>query len=150
MDWSKDKSVMLSRVCVIIFAVILTIGCLMGPWIFQLFVKSRGDRLAGKLPLVLMTAYTSAIFIAIALYYLYQLLKNINKEQVFLKSNVRYLRCLSWCCFAVSIIYFLSGFYYSTLWVLTAMALFMSLILRVVKNVFAQAEEIKRENDYTI
>jgi hypothetical protein len=29
-------------------------------------------------------------------------------------------------------------------------ALFMALVLRVIKNVFAQAEKIKEENDYTI
>lgn len=29
-------------------------------------------------------------------------------------------------------------------------SLFMSLILRVIKNVFAQAAELKEENDYTI
>lgn len=43
-----------------------------------------------------------------------------------------------------------SGFYYFPFWLLCGAAMFMALILRVIKNVFAQAEEIKRENDYTI
>ena len=39
---------------------------------------------------------------------------------------------------------------YPAFFALCAAAVFMALILRVIKNVFAQAEEIKKENDYTI
>ena len=47
-------------------------------------------------------------------------------------------------------IFGISGFYYIAFWALCVAALFMALVLRVIKNVFAQAEKIKEENDYTI
>ena len=78
------------------------------------------------------------------------LLKNISANEVFISENTEYLRQLSWCCVAAGMIFAASGFYYFPFWFLCGTAMFMALILRVIKNVFAQAEEIKRENDYTI
>ena len=57
---------------------------------------------------------------------------------------------MSWCCLAAGLIFLVSSFYYPAFFALCAAAVFMALILRVIKNVFAQAEEIKKENDYTI
>ena len=57
---------------------------------------------------------------------------------------------MSWCCLAAGLIFLASSFYYPAFFAFCAAAVFMALILRVIKNVFAQAEEIKKENDYTI
>ena len=51
---------------------------------------------------------------------------------------------------SAGLIFLVSSFYYLPFFALCAAAVFMALILRVIKNVFAQAEEIKKENDYTI
>lgn len=150
MNWNKDKSLALSRICVLLFSLCLIAGCIGAPWLFGIFIKTVGPYLDNKLTLFLITVYTSAVFVAVALYNLHCLLNNIRKNIVFEKCNVKCLRHLSWCCLAAGMIYLLSGFYFAPFWVLAVMALFMSLILRVIKNVFAQAAELKEENDYTI
>ena len=54
------------------------------------------------------------------------------------------------CCFAASLIFIYFGFIrYFALFIVVAAA-FFGLILRVVKNVFEQAIEIREENDFTI
>ena len=57
---------------------------------------------------------------------------------------------ISWCCFAVAIIFALLGIAYLFSLIVTVAALFIALILRVLKNVFSIAVELKAENDYTI
>ena len=81
---------------------------------------------------------------------LYLLLRNVNKEDIFENSNINYLRILSWCCFAECVVFLLLGMYYHTSLLISFAALFMGIILRVVKNVIEAAVEIKSENDYTI
>ena len=44
----------------------------------------------------------------------------------------------------------LSALYYMPFLIVSAAAAFVGLILRVVKNVFAEAVRLKDENDYTI
>lgn len=151
MSWNKDKSLALSRICVLLFSICLAAGCIGGPWLFGLLSKAVGaNYLDSKRTLFFITAYSSAIFIAAALYLLHCLLNNIRREIVFDICNVKCLRYLSWCCLAAGVIYLLSGFYFALFWVLAVMAVFISLIIRVIKNVFAQAVQLKEENDYTI
>ena len=57
---------------------------------------------------------------------------------------------MSWCCIAAGFVYFAAGWFDWYLFVFAAAAAFVGLMLRVVKNVFAQAVAIKAENDYTI
>ena len=60
------------------------------------------------------------------------------------------MRGLSWCCLTAGLICLISAVYYLPFLALAVMAVFMSLILRVIKNVFAEALALKEENDYTI
>lgn len=87
---------------------------------------------------------------ALVLLCLHRLLKNISQEDVFCEENVRHLRTMSWCCIAAGLVYFAAGWFDWYLFVFAAAAAFVGLMLRVVKNVFAQAVAIKAENDYTI
>ena len=124
--------------------------CVAAPWVYRWFVDLRGLKAQGMLAFFLATNYSVAIPVAIALYLMNRLLANISREKVFISQNTGCLRGLSWCCSAAAFIFFASGFYYPSFLALCVAALFMALVLRVVKNVFAQAAEIKRENDYTI
>ncbi|MDD4583649.1 MAG: DUF2975 domain-containing protein [Eubacteriales bacterium] len=99
---------------------------------------------------LLVTIYVCCIPALIALFCLDRLLANIKKGEVFIQKNVKYLRLISWCCFAVSIILALSGFYYILFLMIAVAAAFFGLILRVVKNVIEQAMIIKNENELTI
>ena len=150
MKWNDDKSLLLTRVCVWLSAVALVLLCVSAPWLFSWFIQKRLILPPQSRDYFLVTTYTVAVPAAIALYMMNRLLANIRKEEVFTEKNTRYLRGMSWCCLAAGLIYQVSSFYYLPFFALCAAAVFMALILRVIKNVFAQAEEIKKENDYTI
>lgn len=150
MKWNDDKSLLLTRVCVWLSAAALVLLCVSAPWLFSWFIQKRLILPPQSRDYFLVTTYTVAVPAAIALYMMNQLLANIRKEEVFTEKNTRYLRGMSWCCLAAGLIFLVSSFYYLPFFALCAAAVFMALILRVIKNVFAQAEEIKKENDYTI
>lgn len=150
MKWNDDKSLLLTRVCVWLSAAALVLLCVGAPWLFSWFIQKRLILPPQSRDYFLVTTYTVAVPAAIALYMMNRLLANIRKEEVFTEKNTRYLRGMSWCCLAAGLIFLVSSFYYLPFFALCAAAVFMALILRVIKNVFAQAEEIKKENDYTI
>ena len=64
--------------------------------------------------------------------------------------NVSAMRGLSWCCVAVCVITGVAGIFYFPFFFVFAASGFFALILRVIKNVFAYAVDVKDENDYTI
>ena len=101
-----------------------------------------------------------------ALICLDELLQNIKKNIVFDKSNIKLLSALSICCFVASVIAIISFIiliiqnWDSDFWILILIyimfpimgigEIFVGLIVRVVKNAFEKAIEIKDENDLTI
>ena len=128
--WNAKKSVVLSCVCTkaVIFLGVLFL--LSAPYWVNFYVDYAGKVESIKNPL-LFTIYSAS-------------------NEVFVENNVRQLRAISWCCFAVAFILLVSGFYY-ILFVIGAVAAgFFGLILRVVKNVIEQAVILKNENDFTI
>ena len=147
--WTPGKSALLSLICTKIM-ILLMIGFIFtAPSLVDRYVVYTMKD-SGIVTSLLVTLYFCAAFGLLALLCLDRLLSNIKKNQVFIKGNVKYLRILSWCCFAVSIILFFSGFYYLLFLMIAVAAGFFGLILRVVKNVIEQAVVIKNENDYTI
>lgn len=150
MNWNKDKSVMLSKCCVVFFLIVLVAVCVGAPWLFGTLIRLRVQDLSGKLGLFLASTYTAAVPAAVALGALWRLLHNISGGAVFIPQNVSILRLLSWCCIAAGLICLCSALYYMPFLMISAAAAFVGLILRVVKNVFAEAVRIKDENDYTI
>ncbi|MBQ7295489.1 MAG: DUF2975 domain-containing protein [Clostridia bacterium] len=86
----------------------------------------------------------------LALIFIMKILRNILKETVFTSTTVSYLRYLSWCCAFVAIAAAVCGLFYMPLFIFSFGAAFMTLILRVLKNVMAKATEIKSENELTI
>ena len=150
MKWNDDKSLLLTRVCVWLSAAALVLLCVSAPWLFSWFIQKRLILPPQSRDYFLVTTYTVAVPAAVTLYMMNRLLANIRKEEVFTEKNTRYLRGMSWCCLAAGMIFLVSSFYYLPFFALCAAAVFMALILRVIKYVFAQAEEIMKENDYTI
>ena len=150
MKWNDNKSLLLTRGCVWLSAAALVLLCVSAPWLFYWFIQKRLILPPQSRDYFLVTTYTVAVPAVVTLYMMNRLLANIRKEEVFTEKNTRYLRGMSWCCLAAGLIFLVSSFYYLPFFALCAAAVFMALILRVIKNVFAQAEEIKKENDYTI
>ena len=111
---------------------------------------SRAPGIAGKPVFFAVTLYVGFALAFPCLVFLGQLVQNISRQQVFQKQNIVLLRRISWCCFGAAILCGLSATYYMPWLFVGLAALFMALIIRVIKNVFEQAQKIKDENDYTI
>ena len=150
MDWNKDKSLWLSKICIKLFTITMIVVAVFAPKIFSALIEVRIAYLGRTLPYFLISTYTLCVPATIALAGLWRLLDNIDKGEVFIENNVRILRMLSWRCIFAGGICLVSAVYYLPFIIIAAAAGFVGLLLRIVKNVFARAVEIKQDNDYTI
>lgn len=160
--WNKNKSILLTqlivRACYVIFAIALVALPLVLNWGFiELhYLRDTMNYIICSLLAVVPAGYTALICLD-------KLLINVKKEMVFNEKNVKLLRIISWACFyagLVGVILFIilcikTQFLRITLFPLAILALaiaemFMGLVVRVVKNVFEAAIEIKEENELTI
>nr|WP_319487957.1 DUF2975 domain-containing protein [uncultured Caproiciproducens sp.] len=147
--WNCSKSLTLSIFCTRLFAVLLAIGVCTAPIIVNWYFGGSSGTQALHLPFRI-TIYLCAIPGFILLYCLNALLKNIRAGSVFVDENTRMLRIISWSCIAVGIVTFAAGFYYVSFFLVAVACAFFALIIRVIKNIFEQAIELKSENDFTI
>ena len=145
MKWNNDRSLLLSRVCVWVFTVLLAALLLTAPWFWNWILWRSSVRMV-----YIGVTYASGVPAAVVLFCLHRLLRNISEEEVFIQENVRSLRIMSWCLIAAALVYLVGSLFDWYLVVFAAAAAFVGLILRVVKNVFAQAVELKNEYDFTI
>ena len=148
--WNGEKSIGLSKLCILLFMCVLIAMVVSAPWLTRWFVDFSQAGLKGTESLFLATIYVGSIPAAYLLYNLLRLLRRIEAGQVFIAENVECLRRISWSCFLGAGIAFVSVFYYFPWMFVFVAAAFMGLIVRVVKNVVAQAVMLKNEADYTI
>ena len=145
MNWSKNSSIELSRICVVLFMILLAaldIGCY---WAVQWFVEIRLMYWQYGV-LMMVTIYLCSGFGWVLLVRLWQLLQNIRAQLVFDAKNVRLLRQVSWCCVGAGAV----CLYYLPFIAVAIAAGFMALIVRIIKNIFQQAIDMKAELDLTI
>ena len=144
----KNSALKLSVFFTCLFAAALTALTVAGPWIVSLlcdyFSKQQFLHFFIGIVYCAVPAGWGAIII------LLKLLFNINKGIVFSVKNTRMLTVLSWLCLYVG---FLSGFasyrYYPFI-IVGISALFIGLIVRVVRNIISEAIIIKEENELTV
>ena len=149
MDWNKDKSIILSQACVVVFACCLLALDIGAYWFAAWFVEVRlMHRQLGVL--LMISIYSGSVFAWLCLYRLWRLIANIKCGEVFVDANVKHMRFISWCCAWASGICILSVSYYLPFGFVAVAAGFMALIVRIVKNAFQQAIAMKDELDLTI
>ena len=149
MNWSKNSSIELSRACVILFMILLAaldIGCY---WAVGWFVRLRLMN-RDSVFLMMATIYLCSGFGWVLLVRLWQLLQNIRAQLVFDMRNVHLLRQVSWCCVGAGAVCLVSCLYYLPFIAVAIAAGFMALLVRIVKNIFQQAIDMKAELDLTI
>lgn len=152
--WNKTKSLHLSIILVRVLFVFIPILMCCVPIMVHWYdvVYSEGVGLVGGsvyFPLCICL-YLAAVCGLVCLFALGKLLQNLRKENVFISENCKYLRVISWCCLLASIPFAFFGFWRFLSFIVALAAAFFGLILRVLKNVFDKAVEMKEENDYTI
>ncbi len=154
----KDRmfSAKLSLGICIFFAVLLVVSAAAFPWLIRWFyveyhhLDPLSERVTHNLNTVTVCFYCCVPFAAAALYMLIRLLRGVLKNDVFVMRNVRYLRLISWCCYAVALITGAGGLFYLPLVIIAAAMLVVGTLLRVVKNVIHAAVALREENELTI
>lgn len=148
--WNGEKSIILTKLCIVIFMGLLLAVVVSAPWLTDWFTDVSQAGQGENRAYFMATIYVGFVPAAYLLYSLFKLLRRIETGQVFTAENVELLRRISWTCFAGAVVALISLFYY-TPWAFVAIAAaFMGLIVRVVKNVVAQAVELKNEADYIV
>ena len=151
--WSQMKSLKLSRLLVAGAFFLLIVLIFVAPVISEWFcVISVGD---GLIKTHLYGAVTVMIYICdafgiIAITALNKLLSNISKDEVFIPQNTLCLRIISWSCLFVGITFAVFSLWKEEFLFATFSSMFLGLVMRVLKNVFEKAVELKNENDFTI
>jgi len=147
--WTHSRSLLLTRVVTGIFFALLVIATFSLPELVRGYIAVSGKDPGIFGPLVAVL-YACVLPAAVLLVCLFRLLTNLSREQVFIQANITLLRVLSWCCFLAAFLFGAFCFQYVMAILIAVTAAFMGLILRVVKNVFEQAIDLKTENDFTV
>ena len=94
--------------------------------------------------------YLCLVLILPAMWNIDALLRNILKKQVFIRENVLRIRRVCWCCAGVGLICFPAAHFFTALYFLSVIMLFLAFVIRVVEDVMAAAVELREENDLTV
>ncbi len=154
--WSRKRSVTLSIVVCFILAAVLVFFAIFGPMIFKAYMTGyRGFSPDGEAMTRLSRTfafcfYPCAAFSGVIIYSLLKLLFNIKADKIFISTNVTCLRVVSWCCIVIAVITLIGAFSYMPFGFVALAGGFVSMMLRVLKNVMQSAVELREENDLTI
>ena len=150
MNWTREKSIVLSLVCVTFFALAL-LALDAGVWwlarTFFVVLRAKPVRYAVY---TTVSVYLCSVPAWLTLWSLWRLLGNLRRGAVFTEENVRLLRRVSWCCAIAALLTALNGFYYLPYFFVAVAEGFMALIVRIVKNAFQEAAAMRSELDLTI
>lgn len=145
--YSQLLSAKITRIITCFFCVLLLALMIFGP---KLLVFYFGYLSASLMKKVLLAFYLCCPAAWTALICLLLLMTNIINDAIFTLKTVFSMRLLSWCCGIVALVCLIFGFFWAPLLAFSLGAAFMTLILRVLKNVMARATELKNENELTI
>ena len=144
----KNRTLTLSLAFTTIFAIALAILTLFAPWIVEfLCVLFHRDHLIKFLTVVTYLAVPAGWG---AIIILYKILLNVDKGNVFEEENVKYLSILSWLCIYVGLLSGFASHKFVMFVIVSIAALFIGLIVRVVRNIIEEAILLKEDSDLTI
>ena len=145
----EKRSIAITSVLIKIAIVLCTAALFLMPYAAKMYEQISFQRDNVTVPL-LITFYVCAAFGFVILFVLNKLIKNIGSEKVFINENVKLLKILSYCCFAIAVVTLIFARFRILVFVITFAAAFIGLILRVIKNCFTEAIRLREENAFTI
>ncbi len=150
MNWNNSKSIILSEIGLAIFATaLLLLDVFMNPVLDWYMARRLMTSPTIKIGMM-VTLYAISIFAWIILVEMFILLLNLKKAEVFTLRNVKILRIVSICLLVIALVSVAGGFFYLPFFIVAVASAFLTLIVRIVKNTFAEAVRMKDELDLTI
>lgn len=145
----EKRSIAITSVLIKIAIILCAAALFLMPYAAKMYEQISFQRDNVTVPL-LITFYVCAAFGFVILFVLNKFIKNIGSEKVFIDENVKLLKILSYCCFAIAVVTLIFARFRILVFVITFAAAFIGLILRVIKNCFTEAIRLREENDFTI
>lgn len=152
-QWDDHKSITLTRYVVALAILGSAVMTVCGPWLVRWLMTTHHLNQEGPAVeiVLLVLGYLCAALAFWMLYNLYRFLGRLEQGEVFVPQTVLALRRISWCCTWAAVLCLPVGIWiYLPFAFLAVAAGFMALLVRVLKNAFAQAVRMKDELDYTI
>ena len=153
---SKNLSTKLSLCMAVFFFLACVAGLFILPTLTELLLNTH-DNIGSResisplgRTLSLISAYGILLDMMLADTLLFFLLLRVRRGEVFTEQSVSLIRGVSWCCLGLCIPFGFLGIYFQLAWIICFLAVFLGLALRVCKNAFEVATEIKQENDLTV
>lgn len=154
--WNSKKSIILTKFCILALMVISVIMMFCGRYLISRFLIMTGGakiNISKELSLYIITfiSYILGIIAQVTLFCMLKFVTNLEKDLVFIPQNIKWLRFISYGCLSVGLLLIIVTVVYHKLYLIFSLAaLFMMLIVRVIKNAFEQAVKMKEELDLTI
>ena len=153
---SKDFSIALSLIIAAIFFLCCIGGLFILPDLVPMLIDtpdnigSRQEITQLGRNLVLIASYGILADFLAADTMMIILLLRIRKRLVFTDATVALIRGVSWCCLLLCGILCFLGIYFQLAFIAALCVLFLGICLRVCKNAFEEANQLKQENELTI
>lgn len=154
--WNSKKSIILTKFCILALMVISVIMMFCGRYLISRFLSMTGGakiNISKELSLYIITfiSYILGIIAQVTLFCMLKFVTNLEKDLVFIPQNIKWLRFISYGCLSAGLLLIVVTVVYHKLYLIFSLAaLFMMLIVRVIKNAFEQAVKMKEELDLTI
>ncbi len=119
------------------------------PWILDWYSTVRLLTLSEKYA-IMVAFYLCALLIAVALWTMETLLRDILAGSVFTRRNVQRIRRICMVCGGVGLVCFPAAFFYMPLIFVVVIMGFLCLVVGAVASVMNAAVTIREENDLTV
>jgi len=154
--WNSKRSIILTKFCILALMLVSVIMMFCGKYLISRFLILTGGAkidISNEFSFYIITfiSYILGILALLTLFCMLKFIVNLENDLVFVPQNIKWLRFISYGCLSAGLLLIIATVVYHKLFlVLSLAALFMMLIVRVIKNAFEQAVEMKEELDLTI
>ena len=154
--WNSKRSIILTKFCILALMLVSVIMMFCGKYLISRFLILTGGAkidISNEFSFYIITfiSYMLGIIALLTLFCMLRFIVNLENDLVFVPQNIKWLRFISYGCLSAGLLLIITTVVYHKLFlVLSLAALFMMLIVRVIKNAFEQAVEMKEELDLTI
>ena len=154
--WNSKRSIILTKFCILALMLVSVIMMFYGKYLISRFLILTGGAkidISNEFSFYIITfiSYMLGIIALLTLFCMLRFTINLEKDLVFVPQNIKWLRFISYGCLSAGLLLIITTIVYHKLYIaLSFAALFMMLIVRVIKNAFEQAVKMKEELDLTI